>query len=376
MDIKRVIENKTFKEIEKELTQEPYYLNIKQNETSYMLLFTENSDLTLPCVRQCTGIVFEKETNKLLHFSFEKCYNGFEPIKSYSSVVSKTETIEDIYKGKFDENYKINLYFSGSMIKLFFYKGDWVVSSSKILDAGKSFWGSKSSFKELFLECIENSYDITYIEFLEKLDTNYCYTYIIQHPELPNVIGSGSAMAFILNKVNLTTLEEEIPDIDNFLVEKSINQISGSIGLTENYLVYLFDSETKKITARVKVLSKSYTQLQELQGNYPNIGLRYLECFGNNIKKNELRQFFKNETMTFNKIDILFEKCIRCIKMSYQNVIINKTRTTNDIPKSHILIVEKLHQKFNRNININEIKEYLLGSYEPRELAYIICYIY
>lgn len=360
--IKKLIGNKSFVELKNELTNEPYFLEIKENDDKYMLLFTEKSDLTLQEVRESTGIIFEKKTNKLLHFSFPKCYEGINDINEITLLKS------DLYELSNIVDYKINLYFTGSMIKLYYTENNgWQIASSKNLDASKSFWGSKKSFKELFIDAIEISENVKYFDFLEKLDPNFCYTYIIQHPDINSLIKVNTPLAFILNKVNLETLKEEIPDIDHFSVEKAIHEVNKqSEGITKNYLIYNMDKDNKVIS-RIKILNQNYQKLKGLYGNYPDIGLRYIEVINNELLKKKLREEFSHEK--FNKIDILYNKTIKCIEMSYKNVYINNTRTFNNIPKSHIKIIQymKLHE-------IDAIT--YLQNKNPKEIAYIIMYTY
>jgi hypothetical protein len=367
--IKKLIGNKSFEELKNELKKEPYFLEIKEDNNKYMLLFTEKSDLTLPEVRECTGIIFEKETNQLLHFSFPKCYEGTKESEgTYSSKIKGTERTE-LYNVSDLKNYKINLYFTGSIIKLYFFNDGWQIASSKNLDASKSFWGSKKSFKELFIDAIEISEDIEYFDFIEKLDVNCCYTYIIQHPENCSLIKVKTPLAFILNKVNVETLKEEIPDIDNMCVEKSLQDVLyNKKGVTENYLIYNLNKDGNVIS-RVKVLSNEYEKVKELYGNYPDIGLRYIEVYENELLKKELRQTFINDISKFNKIDILYNKAIKCIEMSYKNVYINESRTLNDIPKSHVPIIQYIKQ------NSTSIIEYLKNK-NSKQVAYIIMYTY
>jgi hypothetical protein len=362
-NIKKLVAGKAFNDLTF-LTKEPYFLEIKENDNKYMLLFTEKSDLTLPEVRESTGIIFEKETNNLLHFSFEKCYESLTTTRSeqrekQSEEGTDTFNVDDL------KNYTMNLYFVGSMIKLYFDNG-WQIASSKNLDASKSFWGTKKSFLDLFIDAIEISENVEYYDFIEKLDPNYCYTYIIQHPENSSLIKVKTPVAFILNKVNLTTLKEEIPDLENFKVDKKINEVNKN--LTDNYILYNFN-ENGEIISRVKMLSNEYLNLKELYGNFPDIGLRYIENYYDERMKEKLIQNFPQYIHKFKKIEVLYMKAIKCIQMSYNNVYINQSRTFAQIPKSHIQIIKYMKE------NNTSITDYMQDK-NPRQVAYIIMYTY
>lgn len=386
--IRELIKNKTIDEIIQVYTKAPYFLQVKQDADSYMLLFTEKSDLTLPEVRDSTGIIFEKGTNNLLHFSFPKCYEQFSSLKD-----SKKETNEDNEPNEprdqfpielINETSKVNLFFVGSMIKLYYTGGNWKISSSKNLDGENSFWSCKKSFVELFIEAIENSYDIKYFDFIEKLDVNFCYTYLIQYKENCTPIKVDMSFAFLLNKVNTTTLEEIIPDIDNFAIEKSpldLFKNSKTAKINENYLVFDIDSNGK-VKNRIKVISDSFTTKNKLFGNHQNIGLRYIECILKDITNqtssltDELKLNLPEYNSIFKKIDILFVKACNCILKSYSNVYINSSRTIDSIPKSHIKIIKKLQELNKPRLYISDVRDYLISLKNIKQVAYIIVYIY
>lgn len=355
--IKELIGEKPFKEVKEALKE--FNLEIKENDKTYMILFTEKSDLTLPTIRDCTGIIFEKETNKLLHFSFPKCYEGLNT--GYDSFNEKQ--LEDMSI--------INLYFTGSLIKIFYHDDKWCIASSKNINASNTYWGSKRSFKELFMDCIEISYDLQYEQFLEKLDKDYCYTYIIQHPEINSMLKIKTPLAFILNKVNTETLEEVIPDLQNLLVDKSVKEIKNTKNICENYIIYNIDPVTKNVKNRIKVLSNDYYRIQEIYGNYPDIGLRYIE--GDTHVKQQLRTEFPYETK-FNKIDILYSKSVNYIFMSYENVFVKKYKKITDVPKNHVKFIKKL-DNMNKKIEKNDIHTHLKNN-NAKEVAYTINYIY
>lgn len=377
----------SFDELKVGLTKAPYHLNIKEsddiqgNKGLYMLCFTELSDLNLKEVRDCTGIILEKETNQVVHFSFSKCYEGIYNPNSFANILKGPESFEkDLYKGNVNSDFTFNLFFIGSIIKLYFYNGKWNIGTSKNLNAEKSFWSSKKSFETLFVEAVEESNEETsYFDFLEKLDPNYCYSYLLQHPENDCIVKVAKPFIFILNKVNTTSLREIIPDKEYFQVENP-QTVQNC-----NYLMYENDKDGNVIN-RIKVLAKDFQMLKENYGNYPNIGLRYIECKMKDLENksttdcNKLRLIFPNDIGTFNKIDILFEKtCLNMLK-SYYNIFVVKRKNIQDIPKSQIKIIKKIQKILDDNmafkVTRDTIDKLFYTHKNIREIAYMICYIY
>lgn len=418
-NIKKYIDSKkfsSFKELQKDLIESPFFLDIKSDKDAFMLCFTDKSDLTNPIVRDCTGIIFDRKTFNILHFSFPKCYTGFkntDKINTESSSYSNVTKVKDLVNNLIiDSNIKsvksgdtldekedlikmdltlkttVNLFFVGSLIKLYFINGGWKMATSKNLDASHNFWSSKLPFSELFIDCITESHpdEDSYFNFLMKLDPNCCYTYIIQHPANDSVIKSAMPVAFILNKVNVVTLDEEIPDSINFVLpETTVESIlSRDLGVTENYLICQFD-ENNKIVNRIKIMSEKFIRLKELYGNYPDIGLRYIEFSiidsinKNNNKTNNLIETFSEYTNCFKKIDMLWNKAISNIQKTYINTFVKKTLKIKNVPLIYKKFIIDLHKSYLNDripINVNIIETKLREIDNPKDISYIITYIY
>lgn len=351
----------------------PWFFEVKENENHIMVCFTDKSDLTLKETRESTGIIFDLDFN-ILHFSFDKCYENFEGSK-------------DSFKGPIDE-YIVNMFFIGSLIKIFYcQKTGWNLSTSKNLKASNSHWSSKKSFNDLFEESIQVSYGLSFFDFLTKLDPNYCYTYIIQHPENKSIINVSTPLAFMLNKVNTITLKEVIPDIEYFKIDNTIEElVSFDRKINENYIVY--QMKDGKVINRIKMLSPEYLKFQEIYGNQPHIGLRYLEMLVSDLKNvtnntvdfnntYKLKQAFPQHIGVYNKIEVLYKKAIIKIKKDYLDVFSKKTKKIDDFKYIRKTFLIKLHQNRNQIIplvqDINLNLE-LLG--DMRKLAYMICYTY
>ena len=76
MELSKLIKNKSFNDVQNMLSQAPYHISVKVSDylpNSYMLVYqNEISDFSIPAVRECRGIILEKETNKILCYTFEK----------------------------------------------------------------------------------------------------------------------------------------------------------------------------------------------------------------------------------------------------------------------------------------------------------------
>ncbi|HEY9704226.1 MAG TPA: hypothetical protein V6C58_17375 [Allocoleopsis sp.] len=346
------------------LSKDPYCFDIKHSEDCYMLSFTKDSDISKTPIRQANGTIFEKETNKILHFSFSKCYEGIENFTdetnvSYIRDVFSLETLKNMNKIKID----IEEYVEGSIIKLYYHRDKWNIATSRSIEADKNYWGSESSFRDIF-------FDIVGYDFLESLDSRFFYTYILQHPKLHSLLGVTEPRVKILCKVNrenLTeqrfvnllkkTLEEAMFDVKNFEV---------------NYMVYI---NTDSECIRIKLLNDTYLRGRNLLGNTPNIFLRYIELMslGDINSLSLIKQKFPHFTKKFHVIQILFHKTCIDILNSYHIRYTNGDFSTQ-VNKNHWITVNQLYSDFlndNKKVSYGTVKKKLLSLY-PKTLAKVI----
>lgn len=364
---------KNFNELKTYFSKAPFFLDFKEDAHKYMIIFTDKSDFSLFEVRDCTGIILEKNTNKILHYSYPKCYDS----------VIETNSNDFLDLKKFIDNKDITIsistYFAGSNIKLYFHNHEWVISTSKTLDAGKSTWGSVYSFEELFVDCINNMENFpSYTEFLKSLDKCYAYTFIIQHPDLQTVIPSKSHYIGLLAKYNVITKKHD--QIDDFYIKKdvSVQEIfmyykTNSKTITENYIIEVKDASGVPLR-RAKMLSKTYQDLKEIFGNQPDISIRFIEL----LKKNDIaltNQFTK--TFKFPEVYIgvtmLLSKSVEFFFRTYKNKVLTETLDLKTYkPKYHNVLkkIRKL-EKTDDIILKRQIKEIIMNC-NPVTIVYII----
>lgn len=203
MDVKKIMEIKyNFDELRK-IFEDKYKLKIiidKSNEY-YMISETHQSDFKDKFIRQCTGIIINKASNKILHYFGEK---------AYESIDNNNNNFLNLDKSKIDYYY-ITPYIDGYIIKLFYYKNKWNFSSSmhtniKYFNINKN----NNTLYNIFKDSILNMFE-TMDNFLYNLEYNYCYSFILN---------KENRKIEMLNKTNLNTLDVEI-NINNYIKLKN-----------------------------------------------------------------------------------------------------------------------------------------------------------
>lgn len=249
------------------LVSDPYNLIIKEDENfPNVYLFKYNmleSDMYLPISQEARGIIIEvSESNgsrstKLLAHSFDKFFNYTEP--QGEEVLKKFNWNDYSFQEKRD----------GSLMRLWFYKDRWVVSSSGTIDAHKALIQIPSvgynSFGDMF-DSIFQQYNID----LDSLDPGITYSFEMTSPDNKIVVDyDKDELTLIGMRVNKLNMEldpilfnpfSNIKTAERFQFT-SINDALSVINSKSNFegLVLVDDSFN-----RVKIKTEEYLALAKM----------------------------------------------------------------------------------------------------------------
>lgn len=318
--VKQFVDGLTTGEVEEKATGSPYHFRYSEADNLYMLSYTDKSDMNDPLVRSMNGVIFEKGTNKIIHYSFQKAYEGFN---------EKDE--EDTYKNKKPEEYNIEISTEGSHVKVYFYDDKWNVSTSRNINSSLTKGNVDISFLEMFKECCE------YEEIdIEKLDKNFCYSFVIQHPLNKICYEINTPYCGMLNYVDIenniiyrTTL--------GFKVDGTIEQIedfSKDPRSYQNYIVYFGEN------TRVKITSLNFKLLKKIVKNDKKMERVYLRALKENVPL-LLEKFFSSHIETFDYIDFRLKEVVNSIHKIYMNKFIHKKE--DEVPERYAKTVNQLH---------------------------------
>ena len=295
--VKEFVEGLTFSEVVKKSEN---LFTVTEDENLYMLSFL---NLDTPLSRFMNGVIFEKETNKVVHYSFQKTFDD-----------------DDKYPGEIPEDYDIEISTEGTHIKMFFHDQQWKISTSRCINAAISFWGSDKSFKEMFLE------SFNFDEHL--LDKEFCYSFIMQHQEL----GNPTAYCHMINYV----------DLANNLVVRTTDEYKTGLTIKQaivncknknfygQYTVFFKDGK------RVKLLSEKYKKVKSMLNNKT-----LKQALITNTSFEDfliLEEVFKEQVKQF--IDVM-SYTVDYIHESYMNKYVFKKE--NSVYFKHYKVVRGLH---------------------------------
>lgn len=302
MEVRKFMNNNknvSFLDLKQKLYKEH---NIKINEdiknNYYMLTSTNKSDYNNIFIRQCTGLILEKDTNNILHYFGEKSY---DINNEYNNNIINLEHINI-------NNSYISDYINGYIVKVFNYNKQWNFATSNHTDI-KHFKIKESNtiLYDLFKKRILKTFD-TMNDFLRSLDDSYCYTFIIEEDKLN-----------IINKFNLKDLKEEF-NFNNYislnkyilnskysknkkfiLIEKDKIYISKKIHINNNdmkQIIYRYNNILINDTPKLKNIQDSY-----IKNNYEDYIIEKEICkYDNNCiyyLKNKCNYKHINNTLNF-----------------------------------------------------------------------------
>ena len=280
-------------------------------------------DFSNPLVSFSRGLVFHRETKKVVCLPPEKSLH----IIPFSQSISKEQWLNEVL---------IEEFVDGTMINCFNFGGDWHISTRSFIGANCR-WYSSRNFNELFDEA-KGTLDF------EKLNSSYCYTFVLRHPDNRIVAQYDSADLCLVqvrevlddsyNDIPVITVQAQLKEFgvevsvpERYSVEspEQINGLLSSMDFQKQGLVFKFNG------TRSKVRNTEYEKVKFLRGNNKNIFYNYIELRKKGMVKEYLEYFpeYKDEFDGYRKE---IEKSTMKLFNNYKEAYIYKKKTKQEIP--------------------------------------------
>ena len=270
-------DDKSYENLRKVFKNEPYNLKVKEdndNNNLYMLCYKRNNlNKDISFINECRGIILEKDTNKVVCYTLPKINKvnimDEEIINKINNSIKDNSEIEN----NFDWNtIKVEESIDGSHIRLYYYGDKWCISTTRMVDASKSRWGNRKSYYEMFMDAYNNIKNDKFN--FDNLDKEYCYGFVLQHPDNEIVVeyNRASLVHVVTRSLKSNNYLEEV-DMDIGCVKPNKFDIDSYTRLLKIcYLEEEFETEgyiiKDKLNNRYKIKSKNYISYKELKGNY------------------------------------------------------------------------------------------------------------
>jgi len=350
----------SFEVLKNIVEKEPYFLKVKEDNMVSELALIHNTNeinINLNIVRVCNGLVIEKNSLKIVCYTFDKCKE--------ENIVSDEVNYHESY---------IEDAIEGTLLRLYFYNNTWILSTKKCIRASSSKWISTKNFQELFMES-------TNAGLLDNLDKNNCYSFILAHPENNIIYKPIKPILYHISTRDMTTLNEIEVDINVKKMNRvQFGQCISHVNITEIYDQYVkhegINSEGYVFIdlnyRRHKIIKNNIKDIKQLWGNNNNRFFRYLELRKDKDLLKRYIDIFSNDKTTF----IEFEKEIYNLSNKILQVYLNKfvEKTNLTIPFYFKRTIFKLHGDFLKSreqTNKIKIMNYLL-EIDPKEICFML----
>jgi hypothetical protein len=352
MEFQRFVEsqeNQSFEGMKTLLESEPYFLRIKEdsvkNNQLYLICHGENTNLEHTFVKECNGLICEKETNRVICYSYDK-----------------RPEFEDIDPEIDSDSVYLEQSLEGVLMRVYHYGNKWVVSTKRCIDSNRARWLSSRSFGDMFSELLSEQ------EMELRLNKNHCYSFLLCHPDNTIVIKYDTPKIYHLLTRDMTTFEEVEEDVG---IEK-IQRIEIEEGKTwrekleEMKLIHDFSIEGYMVVDgmkhRQKVVSNQFKRARELWGNTNDRFLRYLEIRKMGIETiQEYLSFYPTTKKNFIEFEGRVMEFARYVLQTYLNKHVNRLNEFQ-IPKYLCRLTYELHGDFLRNreqTDFNKVMEWI-----------------
>lgn len=299
-----------------------------------------------PLIKQSRGLVYYNDLLIMKAFPYSD---------EYSVNDEKLPTIlNDLSEWSFFDSYE------GSLVRLFYFRGKWFVSTHRKLDAFRSKWSCKDSFGELFVRALthetERDPDFLYSlpegkdileRFQNSLDETKQYMFLVRNneenrivcqvptQEEPHVLHVGTFVNGILSfsdncglskpvRLSFTNIEDLLKYVSNV----NHNNLQGIVCFGPDNL-------------QIKVYNPAYEELFKIRGNEPSVRYRYLQLRSDNEAVRKLKELYPNMVSVFESCEATLFEIAQNIYRAYVNRFIKKQYVI--IPKDQYKVMSECH---------------------------------
>ena len=283
----------------------------------------------------CRGAIVNTTTNKLV------C---IPPVKAKE--INKKEFVN------YYDNEEIQELIDGTMINLFFYNNEWIISTRSNI-GGHNKWNNKS-FKQMFNDCQKIDYD--------KLNKNYCYSFVMKHIENRNISNIEENILILVEIYDLNNFERL--KIDNY--PEDLEHINNILACDIENIKDLNNFNIKGFTIknndkRYKIINPLFKNIEKLKINLSGDLIQYIELRKNGNLK-EYLNYYPEKNKLFNnyrdKLHILSNELYN----NYKDVFIYKKKERKEIPYHLKPFVYEIHSNYLKTKNPTSwqnIKDYI-----------------
>lgn len=323
---------------------------------------------------------------------------GFAPPKSISAESFMQKNPHD----QLDRHIVAEEFIEGTMINVFFdptigLTGGWEISTRNTVGATSSFYKSPQTktFRQMFMEAAtENKLDIN------KLETKYCYSFVLQHPENRIVVPFSKPQLYLVGvyeiindsdqvivnshnssdfKYFFTQLETTVkfPQIYTFTSYRELVNKYGTMNTSYNIVGVIIHN---KVTGeRTKIRNPVYEQVRNLRGNQPKLQYQYL-CLRREGKVKDFLKYYPENKSEFSSYRDQVHLFTNTLFANYVSCYIRKEKPLIEFSeqyRTHMFNIHKLYMNELREKHLfvtNTVVQKYVNELHPSLLMYCLNY--
>lgn len=326
--------SKTFDEFKARLTESSSNIFIKEWEDNNLFMvtnnFTKNNHNLTDLERECRSVIVSKSPLEVVCYTYDDIYYNQDAKDFLIKNIEYEKVIQEC--------------FEGTLLSVYFYDGKWNIGTRRCIDATKSIWTSNKSYFDMFLECINVSFE----EFTSYLKEENNYYFVLVHYQNKHIVDYSTyfeeenykKIIHVMTRNRSTNQELSLSDdsqwnkvptffqtpknsVDNveFFEEKQrkdvVEFIEGEglklekVGNLENFkkldelnknnklelpvisegLIVKLRNPTNNKTELLKFQTNSYQFMSMLKPNSNNMFMSFIELYQNDMLKRHLEYF-------------------------------------------------------------------------------------
>ena len=305
---------------------------------------------------------------------------------------------KSLNKNKFMENNNladcVQLDFAeGTMVNVFWDKtaDEWNIHTKSCIGARCS-WNSDKTFRFLFLDAMNDEG----MEF-EDLNKDYCYSFVLQHPENKIVVPLTKKKLILTNVYEINDIGEHVTVVDH---PELVKNFSGNNVYQENIESFEFWNELLEHYAsdnmeytqqgivvlnneghRMKIRNRNYERVKHLKGNNPKLQFHYYYLRQKGMVA-EFLKYYPEYRSLFSQFRNDMHAFTSQLHVNYIHCFIQKQKKLSEYPyqfKPHMYALQEkyINELFpeKKYVNKQVVIDYV-NSLPPQRLMYAINHIY
>ena len=295
-----------------------------------------------------------------------------------------------------DSNFIVEELVEGTMINMFYNKGHWEISTKGVIGANTRFFktSDNTNFRKMFFDTFFGS-GLTY----EMFDTNYCYSFVLQHPHNRIVVPftkpslklvavyhiytkDGDYVVNIIDKYSfwLNNLSSSMVQVNNTYETQSYDNLDekyASMNTSYDILGYVvYNTITCE---RMKVRNPMYEEVKALRGNQTKLQFQCLSLRSQGKVKDYLK-YYPESKRDFSKYRDVVHQFTSTLYTNYRNCYVKKEKPLKEYGNQFRTHMYHIHQLFltnlkeeNKYVDINVVIDYV-NKMKPDHLMYSLNY--